>query len=182
VGARRAGSAAAGIVLAATLAGFAGAPLAGLFGPSEEQEKAVEAEVALPAYPQDENLIPFYVRATDPNRYFVDAASLAVAPDGTVLVSLIVRSPQGATTVRFEGLRCSAGQRKVYAIGGADRAWTKPRTVEWAPIGSGASGIHERVLAREYLCPNGIGIRTVSEGLRALRRGGHESVGPAQGN
>jgi hypothetical protein len=162
------------------LAGTAGESSAGLFGPAED-EKTVEPEVSLPAYPRDENLIAFHVRAADPNQYFVDAASLAVAPDGMVLVAVLVRSPQGATTLRFEGLRCASGQRKVYAIGGPDRTWSKPRTVEWAPIGSGASGLHERVLAREYLCPNGIGIRTVSEGLRALRRGGHESVGPTPG-
>lgn len=181
MGARRTARAAAGIVLAACLIGIAGRSSAGLFGPSED-EKTVEPEVSPPAYPLDENLIPFHVRAADPNRYFVDAASLAVAPDGMVLVAVVVRSPQGATTLRFEGLRCAAGQRKIYAIGGPERTWTKPRTVEWAPIGSGVSGLHERVLAREYLCPNGSGIRTVAEGLQALRRGGHESVGPARSN
>lgn len=181
MGARRSARAAAGIVLAACLIGIAGQSSADLFGPSED-EKAVEPEVSLPAYPLDENLIPFHVRTNDPNQYFVDAASLAVAPDGMVLVAVLVRSPQGATTLRFEGLRCASGQRKVYALGGPERTWTRPRTVEWAPIGSGPSGLHERVLAREYLCPNGIGIRSVSEGLRALRRGGHESFGPTPGN
>jgi len=181
VGARRAARTAAGIVLAVSLVGIAGESSAGLFGPTED-EKTVEPEVSLPAYPRDENLITFHVRAADPNQYFVDAASLAVAPDGMVLVAVLVRSPQGATTLRFEGLRCASGQRKVYAIGGPERTWTKPRSVEWAPIGSGASGLHERILAREYLCPNGAGIRTVAEGLRALRRGGHESVGPTPGN
>jgi len=181
MGARRVARTAAGIVLAASLIGIAGRASAGLFGPSED-EKAVEPEVSLPAYPRDENLIAFHVRAADQNQYFVDAASLAVAPDGMVLVAVLVRSPQGATTLRFEGLRCASGQRKVYAIGGPERTWTKPRTVEWAPIGSGASGLHERILAREYLCPNGTGIRTVAEGLQALRRGGHDSVGPDRGN
>ena len=181
MGARRAARTAAGIVLAVSLVGIAGESSAGLFGPTED-EKTVEPEVSLPAYPRDENLITFHVRAADPNQYFVDAASLAVAPDGMVLVAVVVRSPQGAMTLRFEGLRCATGQRKIYAIGGPERTWTKPRTVEWAPIGSGASGLHERVLAREYLCPNGIGIRTVAEGLQALRRGGHESARPAQSN
>jgi hypothetical protein len=169
---------AACITSAAWFVGAANAAYAGLFG---SPEPPVESEVQLPPFPNDADLLPFYVRATDPNEYFVDASSLAVGSDGIVRIALLVRSPQGAVSVRFEGFWCEASQRKVYAIGGVNRTWTKPRTVEWTLIGSGASGLHERVLARDYLCPNGIPIRTAREGIQALRRGGHESLGPTPG-
>lgn len=71
----------------------------------------------------------------------------------------------------YDGIRCDAEAYKVYALGDKDGTWrrlegdwrlTEP---QWT-----------KVLRREYFCPARAPIRSVAEGLEALRAGRHPSL------
>lgn len=139
----------------------------------EEEKKWVEQEASLPGYPAAQNLIEFDVGAATSNRYYVDGSTLSVGTDGVVRYVAVVRSSSGATNVSFEGIRCRAKERKLYAFGRGDNTWGRSRTQEWQPIRPGS---YQAVLFKEYFCPNNAAIFKSEEGVDALRRGGHPEV------
>jgi hypothetical protein len=133
----------------------------------------LEADVTLPAFPQNEDLVEFYVSATTRNRFFIDARTLNVGSDGVVRYALVVLTAGGATNVSYEGIRCSSGEVRLYATGRADRKWAPARVSEWAPIENKTVNRHHAALSREYFCPGGVPIASAAEGRNALRSGQH---------
>jgi len=138
-------------------------------GAGRWQEKAVD----LPAAPLPENLLPFYVSAATDNEFFVDATSLTVGPDGVVRYVLVVQASGGARNVSFEGLRCETRERRVYAFGRLDGAWSKSRNEGWQRIRDVPANRHHAALFYDYFCPGGIIVADADEARDALRRGGH---------
>lgn len=148
----------------------------------EQQEKLnwKEAEVRLPPYPRDADLIEFQVSSGATFRFFIDAASLSVADDGVVRYTLVARSPSGVANVSFEGIRCSTKSYKVYARGTGGN-WSR-REGEWQLIEERTIQRWHNVLYWEYLCPRHRPVQTAAEGVDALRRGVHPGLAlPFQG-
>lgn len=110
------------ILLAAGFLALAG-PAAGQkfygdkkYGEFYEEEKIwVEQEAKLPDFPKTHNLIEFDAGAATRNRHYVDGSTLSVGEDGVVRYAVVVRTSGGATNVNYEGIRCSAKERKLYA-------------------------------------------------------------------
>ena len=144
-------------------------------GWEREQERRgwKEGDVKLPAYPKSEGLIEFEVVGGS-FRFFIDADSLSVSPDGVVRYTLVARSPAGHANISYEGIRCASGAYKVFALGNDER-WSS-RESEWRRIEP--KGIHasHHELRRTYFCPNGQPIETAAEGIDALRRHGHPAI------
>ncbi len=142
----------------------------------EEQEKLgwKESEVPLPPYPVDSGLIEFPVSSGATFRFFIDAASLSVAPDGVVRYTLVARSPSGVSNISYEGIRCANKSYKVFAQGAGGR-WS-PRESEWREIQARTIQRWHNVLYSEFLCPRHRPIESAAEGVDALRRGGHPQL------
>ena len=134
--------------------------------------KADESGITLPATPKAGNLIEFYVSAATRNHFFIDGASLSVGSDGVIRYVLVVKTPGGATNTSFEGIRCSSGEYKLYAIGQDDGDWTRVRPSVWRPIGSRSVNGDHAALSRDYFCPDGFPVANAAVGRAALRTGG----------
>ena len=130
----------------------------------------------MPAAPRQANLLPFFVSSASEFRFFVDGASISPGKDGVVRYTLIVRSPLGAETASYEGIRCATGEVKTYAFGRADRSWSA-RPGAWRRIEARSVQRWHDALWREYFCPRKIPIRNAAEGIYALKRGGHPASG-----
>lgn len=145
-----------------------------------EQEKRDwrESEAPLPPPPGTGELLPFFVSSASNMRFFIDAASLATGADGVVRYTLIVRSPLGAETASYEGIRCATREVKTFAYGRPDRSWSV-HPGAWRRIeGRSVQRWHD-ALWRDYFCPREIPIRNAAEGIDALKRGGHPASGAA---
>lgn len=126
------------------LAGAAGAQ-SNLPVPKYEEAAPVEAEVRLPAYPEERTLLRFPTSWTT-HQIALDEAALAVGNDGVVRFTLVVKSASGAENVSHEGIRCETGERRVYAYGrrgAAGGVWSAARNAAWLPI-------HDRGINRYY--------------------------------
>ena len=132
--------------------------------------RPAEDNLALPAYPAPGKLIPFSVSDSGGFRFFVDGATLTVGKDRVVRYVLVARSADGAQNVSYEGMRCAAGEYRIYAIGRSDGSWVESRT-GWRPV-RGAPA-RQVALYREYFCPQAEPLRDAAEGVRALQEGGH---------
>ena len=106
-------------------------------GEGEEPGAPREAAVKLPAYPKEQELLPFKVQPQTALEYFVDRTSVSVYNDGVdaiVRFTVVARSAQ-AENVSYEGFRCIERERKVYAYGRRDGTWLPVKDSGWLPLG-----------------------------------------------
>lgn len=113
-----------------------------------------EIAIQLPPAPKPENLLPFYVSPTATQSFAVDASSLTIGTDGVVRYTLVSASPAGARNVSYEGIRCQAHERKLYAFGQPDGSWSRSRRDQWERIEDNSANRQHAALAKDYLCEN----------------------------
>lgn len=129
-----------------------------------------EVAVKLPPYPKDANLIPFSVSAATRNHYFVDAGSISVGADKVVRYTVVIQAAGGAKNVSFEGIRCETGEKRLYAYGHPDGAWSKARNAGWEDIKLRSQLSYQKALYEDGFCPDGISVKDGKEAVRNLRR------------
>jgi hypothetical protein len=111
-----------------------------------------EVAIQLPPAPVAENLLPFYVSATSTQAFAVDAKSVTVGADGVIRYTLVAKSPQGATNISYEGIRCISFEKKLYAFGRTDGGWSRSRRDQWERISAGDANRQHAALAQDYFC------------------------------
>jgi hypothetical protein len=129
----------------------------------------------LPPFPRAENLAEFSAGGASDFRFFVDRTSLGVSKDRIVRYVLVARSPSGVDNVSYEGINCREAEYRIYAVGRSDGTWAS-RPGEWRPITRENVQRWHNALRDEYFCPSGIAIENAADGVRALQRGGQQSI------
>ncbi len=121
----------------------------------DDTAKWNELQHQLPPYPKPENFIPIPLGGRSSNEFFVDYASVSAGADGVVRYTMVIRSPAGAETVSFEGMRCETGERKLYAFGrkhAEGGEWSRNRYARWEPIPGRSLNDFRRELFYHYFC------------------------------
>ena len=154
------------------VAACAAQPQDDLDGKSWEVQKT-----QLPSYPKSENLLRVHVSPSTAFEFFVDASSVSVGQDGIVRYTLIARGTSGAVNVSYEGIRCLPLERKLYAFGRYDGAWSPARTPQWVRISRTQTSPQHAALAEDFFCADGVWVRTTEEAVQALRRGNIPGLG-----
>lgn len=129
-----------------------------------------ELVAKLPAYPKNENLLPFDVSSATSNKFMIDAASISVGNDKVVRYTVVIESPRGARTVNYEGLRCETMERKIYGFGQADGKWTENTRAAWEGIRLRSLLSYHKALFEDIFCDGGISIWNADEAIRNLKR------------
>jgi hypothetical protein len=110
-----------------------------------------EADVELPAYPGESDLMEFQLRRNSINRYYVDPKSISIGPDRVVRYSAVIKSQSGVLNTYYEGIRCKTSEYKVYAYGIKNGEWTTVRASQWRKIDR--SSVDFRfTLYKDYFC------------------------------
>ncbi|HHH40187.1 MAG TPA: hypothetical protein ENK50_11530 [Sedimenticola sp.] len=113
-----------------------------------------EGESDLPPYPKEENLLEFQVdEPASRFRYFVDAASLSVGQDDTLVrYTLVIRSRNGHDNVMYEAMNCTQRQYKTFAYGTRGKKFKMMRKPRWRAIMDTRNNRYRRDLWEFYLC------------------------------
>jgi hypothetical protein len=136
----------------------------------DTKEKAVaEIDWQLPAWPADEDLLPFYFSKTTHQTFALDTKSLTVDTDGVIRYTIIGTSAAGAKNISYEGIRCSGFERRIYALGHTDGTWARARVSEWEPIAVKGANLQHAELAQNYFCSNGRIAGKAKEILQGMR-------------
>ncbi len=146
----------------------------GITVPAREEDQLLEAALVLPAYPKSENLLRFPTNWTN-HEIFLDGATLASA-DGIVRFALLVRSPSGAESVSYEGIRCQTGEKRVYAFGRKSAAggeWSPARNSVWRLIPDGRVNRYYFEFWRDVFCDHKVAEERATI-LGHIARGGRE--------
>jgi hypothetical protein len=153
-----------------------------------------ELQAQLPAYPKAGNLLPFDAGPASNNLHYIDAPSIVVGEDFIVRYTRVIKSPEGAMNISYEGMRCATDgvrenarmkililkfqvtEKRLYAIGRDDRTWVRARVSKWEEVEDISQHYAQRALSRYFFCPaNGI-VRNEGEAIQALKRGSHPRV------
>jgi hypothetical protein len=129
-----------------------------------------EMAIQLPGPPRDADLLPFSVSATATQRFAIDSKALTVGADGVVRYTMVAISPSGARNITYEGIRCAAFEKKLYAFGRADGAWSRSRRDKWEPIVRNAANRQQATLALDYLCDGKTVAGTATTMLERIRQ------------
>lgn len=132
-------------------------------------EKWKESEVAIPPYPDDRDLLPVPLQATDTLKIYIDRKSISRAPDRVVRFSLVVESPSGARSVFYDGLRCETREYKTYAIGTANRTFALRPNPSWQTIPRSETNAFRDHLYRRYVCDEHDSARAPEDLVRLLK-------------
>ena len=122
---------------------------------AENDQTKPESPVVLPAPVQKNNLLPFYVSPTTTMDFAVDAKSLSVTDEGIVRFTIVISNASGASNISYEGIRCSTGEKKIYATNQANGGWSLSRRDIWEPIIDRGANRHHAALAKDYFCNSG---------------------------
>jgi len=159
----------AGLLLAVACLALAGCKTTGKGMPEEEQKADdsgwvnpfedrpfKEGQTTLPAPPQDADLIPFSVNDSADFRFAVDPKSLSLGDDRVVRYTVVITSAGGGRNVSFEGLRCDAFERRIYAtLPKGATEWVPNMGEErdlWMRMQTRQRNAYAATLARDYFC------------------------------
>lgn len=136
----------------------------------EEYKPWQEIAIQLPAGPQAENILPFYVSATATQSFAIDAKSLSVGSDGVIRYTLLATSPSGAKNISYEGIRCKSFEKRIYAFGQPDGSWSRSHRNQWERIVQNAANRQHAILAKDYFCENSMVAGSADKMLERIRR------------
>lgn len=128
----------------------------GMVDEDEEDKPKKEWKVEFPDFPQEENLLPFYVSPIQTQKFFIDEKSLVVGED-EIRYTLVGISSGGAKNITYEGLKCDGGLFRRYAMGTYEGKWSPSRQSEWKDIAFQDANRPQASLALDYFC-QGLGI------------------------
>ena len=125
-------------------------------GLDEDEEEAPkikkEMPFVLPAFPKEENLLPFDVSPTQTQEFFIDTTSMSVGEE-EIRYTLVSKSRAGAVNITYEGMKCSTFEIKRYAYGSTKNSkWTVSKNAVWRPIQFYAANRPHGTLAQDYFC------------------------------
>ena len=130
---------------------LAGACLAASAQAPAENPDWKEVEAPPPPPLRTTGLVPLEVVGTTLH-FGIDPASVRIGGDGIVRYVVVATSDSGAVNAMYEGLRCDAGQVKVYARHTPGSGWTPARDPQWQPLAAGSATRHSLAMARDGAC------------------------------
>lgn len=142
----------------------------------EDKTPWAEVEAKLPPAPKAEALLPFAVDTASSSRFFIDNASISVGEDSVVRYTVFIRSQAGAETVNHEGMRCTTGERKIYAFGRPDGTWSRNRYARWERFPKNLQSSYHRELYYSYFCAGGEDVPTLARIRQWFAIGGYNNA------
>ncbi|MCL1886508.1 MAG: CNP1-like family protein [Betaproteobacteria bacterium] len=122
-------------------------------GSAAEEDAAPkkEWEVVLPAFPKDEDLLPFYVSPIQTQKFAIDKKTLAT-DEKEIRYTLVGLSSSGAKNITYEGIKCDGGLYRRYAMGRYDGTWSPSQHNEWKDIHFQDANRPQAALVLHYFC------------------------------
>ncbi|MHB8697069.1 MAG: CNP1-like family protein [Sulfuricaulis sp.] len=132
-------------------------------------DKWKEAQVVIPAYPKDSDLLRVPLSANDRLKVYIDLKSISLASDRVSRFSYVVESPAGARSVFYDGFRCETRQYKTYATGTSLGSFDPVVKPQWRTMLRSEINTFRYQLDRYYVCNDNGGARTPEDFVHQLR-------------
>lgn len=121
--------------------------------PEASEKPWQEQLVTLPIFPRAEDLLPIRGDAGDPGyNYYIDVNSVSLSPDEVLRYTVIIQSPQGASNIVYEGIRCATNEIKTLAYGTRDGRFKRLADAEWTYVHTQGPLGYRTTLVELYVC------------------------------
>ena len=104
-----------------------------------------------------------------PFRLYLDRTTLKVGRDRVSRYAVVLESTSGVRNVFYEGIRCSEGEYRTYAVG-VNGGFEPMQDSHWKTITELGSDRYRKVLERRFLCDVDKRARDPRQVLVAIRR------------
>lgn len=123
-------------------------------GEPEAAEKPWQENlITLPLFPRAEDLLPIRGDAGNPGyNYYVDVNSVSLSADEVLRYTVIIQSPQGASNIVYEGIRCATNEIKILAYGTRDGRFTRMADPQWIYVHTQGPLGYRTTLVELYVC------------------------------
>jgi hypothetical protein len=119
------------------------------FTPPDPDWKEVEAPPPAPL--RTDRLLPIELPEST-LRFGVIPDSVALTKDGIVRYVVVATSSSGAVNAFYEGIRCDAGEGKVYARHTPQSGWVPVKDAQWTSLYDSRPSRHSLMIARTGVC------------------------------
>lgn len=99
----------------------------------------------------------------------IDPATLSVTPEGVVRYVIVATGKDGGQNIMYEGIRCSAGQHRVYARYNENAGWSPLQEGDWQPLYGSAATRHALTLSLAGVCKDRAVNRSAANIARTLK-------------
>jgi hypothetical protein len=123
--------------------------------PEEAEKPWQEQQEALPIFPRAQDLIP--VRADTGAagyNYYIDVNSVSLSADEVLHYTIVIQSPDGASNIVYEGIRCATQEIKTVAYGTRGGRFARMVDPKWIYVlirNQGPLG-YRTTLVERYVC------------------------------
>jgi hypothetical protein len=138
---------------------------------STKEKKWTESGIALPAYPQDQDLLNIPLPDRDTLRLYIDERSISRLADRVIRFTLILESASGARNVFYEGIRCETQEYKTYAFGTSDGAFQPVPQPAWRDFPVYETNAFRKYLSRHVVCDDHNSARLPKEIVKLIKHG-----------
>lgn len=120
----------------------------------EAPEKAwQEEQITLPVFPRAEDLLPIRGDAGDPGyKYYIDVNSVRLTSDEVLRYTIVIHSPQGASNIVYEGIRCATNEIRTIAYGTRDGRFKRMPDAKWIYVHTQGPLGYRTDLVELYVC------------------------------
>ena len=121
--------------------------------PENEGKPWQEEKLELPAFPRAEDLLPIRGDAAPEGyTYYIDVNSVSFSADGVLRYTVVIQSPQGASNVVYEGIRCATDEVKPLAYGTRTGRFVRMPDAQWTYFRSPGALAYRTSLVELYVC------------------------------
>ena len=120
--------------------------------PEEAEKPWQERQEPLPPFPRAQDLIPERADTGADGYHYVNSVSLTT--DGVLHYTIVIQSPNGASNIIHEGIRCASKEIKTVAYGTRDGRFARMLDPKWIYVliqNQGSLG-YRTTLVERYVC------------------------------
>ncbi len=121
--------------------------------PEEAEKSWQEQQEPLPPFPRAQDLIP--VRAdsgADGYNYYIDVNSVSLGADEVLRYTIVIQSPNGASNIVYEGIRCATREIKTLAYGTRGGRFARMPDPKWIYVFTQGPLAYRNTLVERYTC------------------------------
>jgi len=110
--------------------------------------------ILLPPFPRARDLLPIRgdAAAGTGYNYYVDVNSVSLTTDGVLHYTIVIQSPNGASNIVYEGIRCATEEIKVLAYGTRDGRFSRMPDPQWVYVHTQGPLGYRTTMVEYYVC------------------------------
>jgi hypothetical protein len=121
--------------------------------PEAAEKPWQETVVVLPPFPRAEDLLPIRAETGGTGyKYYIDVNSVTLTPNEVLRYTIVIQTPEGASNIVYEGIRCATSEIRTLAYGTRDGRFRRMEEAPWTYVHTQGPMGYRTTLVERYVC------------------------------